>query len=105
MQKPEPLKPSQLQHPKASTYKAWNGDERKKASTRWNGAPEMEDKGFASRGVHTVSRNLPQTNLKPMQSPRRAQPVPEGHVFDPMTRSSKPIPKPLTERQKRMKRG
>ena len=39
-----------LEHPSANTYVAWNGDVRQKRSkTRWNGAPDIEDKGFAAR--------------------------------------------------------
>ena len=54
MKKPEPKQPSDLQHPKGD-YVAWNGDVRRRGSTRWNGAADMEDQGFATRGLVTVT--------------------------------------------------
>ena len=58
MKKPGKLRKEQLEHPNDSTYVAWNGDVRKKRNKdRWNGAPDMEDTGFTSRGVTSSSGN------------------------------------------------
>ena len=68
MKKPTQRKAADLQHPKG-TYKAWNGDVRQRGSTRWNGAPAMEDQGFATRGLVTV------THATTPQEPWKAKPV------------------------------
>ena len=68
MKRPEPKKPSDLQHPKG-TYKAWNGDERKARSNRWTGSPEMDDKGFTSRGVTVTEGTKPQSRSKLVEGP------------------------------------
>ena len=62
MKKPPKKTAADLKHPSSNEYVAWNGDVRKKRSTdRWNGAPEMEDKGFTSRGVTSSSSNYQPT--------------------------------------------
>lgn len=80
MKRPPKLTKEQLEHPKADTYVAWNGDVRKKRSTRWNGSPDMEDRGFVERGLVTVtSKNLDPTpwNHKPGRI-HAVQPHPNG---------------------------
>ena len=57
MKKPPKKTAADLKHPSSNEYVAWNGDVRKKPSDRWNGASEMEDKGFTSRGVTSSSGN------------------------------------------------
>ena len=116
MQKPEPLKPEALEHPSETTYKAWNGDERKKRSTRWNGASDMEDKGFTSRGVTTTEGTRKPSNVRPVTHGRNhpgahapmtrtMQPTQDPQVFQPVLRPSQPVNKaPLTDRQKKMLR-
>ena len=68
MQKPEPIKPSDLQHPKGEV-KAWNGDKRKPRSNRWTGSPDMDDKGFTSRGVTVTEGTKPQSRSKLVEGP------------------------------------
>ena len=116
MQKPEPLKPEALQHPNETTYKAWNGDERKKRSTRWNGASDMDDKGFTSRGVRTVEGTRPPSNVRPVTNGKKhpgahapmtrdLKPTQDPQVFEPVMRPRTPINRaPLTDRQKKMMR-
>ena len=68
MKRPPIKKASDLQHPKG-TYKAWNGDERKSRSNRWTGSPEMDDKGFTSRGVTVTEGTKPQSRSKLVEGP------------------------------------
>ena len=71
------LRKEQLNHPNSSTYVAFNGDVRKKGNPdRWNGAPDMEDTGFVSRGVTSSSGN---------HQPRRREVVNGQYVWvEPM---------------------
>ena len=91
MKTPKPPKPTaeSLRHPSSNEYVAWNGDIRKKRSTdRWNGSPEMEDKGFTSRGVTSSSGN---------HQPRKREVVNGQYVFvDPMDSetSTRPLQAP-----------
>ena len=61
---PEPLKPEHLQHPKGKV-KAWNGEMRKPRSNRFNGEPDMEDRGFTTRGITVTHGSQPPSNVKP----------------------------------------
>ena len=76
-------------------YVAWNGDIRDKP-TRWNGDSDMEDQGFMSRGVTSVSVP-PRTEEEDakdrkvfMASRGACKPTPEGHVYSPYSRPPKP---------------
>lgn len=61
MKKPGKLRKEQLQHPKDSSYKAWNGDVRPMRNhKRWNGSSDMEDRGFMSRGVTSTTAPIKQ---------------------------------------------
>ena len=87
-QKPKPRKPSDLQHPKG-TRKAWNGDKRKPRSTRWNGAPDYEDPGFATRGgCRVVEGTRPPSGLK-----HPVGPMPLARDLEPM----QPLVEPSSE--------
>ena len=110
---PKPPKKSakDLVHPKADTYVAFNGDVRKKRSTRWNGAPDHEDKGFASRraerGLTITDGTTPHEtkvwntakgdviNLQGTIVHERCgaiQPRPDAHTFDPSFVPAKELP-------------
>ena len=113
--KPQPLKPEQLQHPHETTYKAWNGDERKKGSNRWNGQPDMEDRGFASRGVTVTDGTRPQSNVRPVNHKGHAaahaplvrdlKPTQDPQVFKAVMRPAEPLNIPeLTARQAKLLR-
>ena len=124
MKRPEPKKPSDLQHPKG-TYKAWNGDSRKARSTRWTGSPEMDDKGFTSRGVTVTEGTKPQSRSKLVEGPHMLDgKIVPGNIHrntvreykhpdynhEPYTSVHRPGPDkaslpPLSDRQKRMMRG
>ena len=111
MKKPPLKKATDLVHPKADTYVAWNGDVRKKRSSRISGAPDMEDRGFAGRraeqGLTIVDGNdAHETNVWNsakgdvinMQGTLvhercgAIQPRPAGHTFDPSFVPAKELP-------------
>ena len=113
MQPPKPLKKEQLEHPNDTTYKAWNGDERKRRSDRWNGAPSFEDKGFTSRGVTVTEGTRAPSNVRPAvgrpglpqgpppQLTRAVSPPTSSKPFQPALRPVEPFNLPeLTARQK-----
>ena len=75
MRTPKKLSSEDLQHPKAEV-KGWNGDKRKKG-TRWNGDSDMEDTGFMSRGVHSVT---PPINTE--TAPRALQQPPSSIAYE-----------------------
>lgn len=116
MKRPEPRKPADLIHPKGDV-KAWNGDTRKARSTRWNGAPDMEDTGFTSRGVTTTEGTRPPSNVRPVTNGknhpgaaapmvRDLKPTKDFHTFEPVMRPAQRVNKaPLTDKQKRMLKG
>ena len=111
MKKPPLKKAADLEHPKTTTYKGPNGDIRKKRSTRWNGAPQMDDQGFASRradrGLTIVDGNdAHETNIWSTQAGDvinmqgslvhercgAITPRPEGHSFDASFRPAQTLP-------------
>ena len=94
-QKPKPRKPSDLQHPKG-TRKAWNGDKRKPRSTRWNGAPDYEDPGFATRGgCRVVEGTRPPSGLKhPVGAPPLAR---DMEPLQPLFGASQPLTEATNE--------
>ncbi len=116
---PRKLTAADLKHSKGD-IKAWNGDKRKPRSDRFNGGPDMEDKGFMSRGVHTVEGTNAPSGVRQMptksavhsiqgsaptmtysagRGPSKAQQAADDRETHEAAR------KPLTERQKRLKRG
>lgn len=114
MKPKRPLTSDDLNHPNSSTYKAWNGDERKKRNTdRWSGAPDMEDTGWNTRGkVRTVEGTKSGSRVKPANvsvAPKfvsYAQPMAYSHPPTPAQRRRDELEeqlkttKPLTPRQK-----
>lgn len=109
MQLPEPRKPSDLQHPKG-TVKAWNGEERKPRSTRWNGEPDYEDPGFATRGgCRVVEGTRPPSGLKypvaspggPVEAPPMSRDLePMQPLYDNLEPSSSPSNEPVADIEK-----
>ena len=86
--KPPKASPSSLQHPKGST-RAWNGDERKPRSNRWTGAPDLEDRGFATRGVSVTHGTRPPSGLKhPVGAPPIARDL---DPMEPLFEASQPL--------------
>ena len=76
-------------------YIAWNGDVREKP-TRWNGDSDMEDIGFMSRGIRTVTGTTAPTNVK--QGARPAAVTPGGPInYSPF--GPQPVRKPVEEPQ------
>ncbi len=87
-------------------YVAWNGDIRDKP-TRWNGASDMEDQGFMSRGIHSISQPPPEEPPAPPKKlanrtiARSLQTVPTSMNYSPW---SKP-PKDTRVREPEIKRA
>jgi hypothetical protein len=79
IKKPSPRTPADLVHPKGELI-AWNGDKRKAPNpSRWNGAPDMEESGFVSRGLVTTVEGVNKpSNVRPLTSPSAIQPHPSG---------------------------
>ena len=112
MKKPPLKKATDLVHPKATTVRAWNGDQRQSRSTnRFGNAPDLEDRGFASRraerGLTIVDGHTPHEslawntkansviNLQGSLVHERCgaiQPRPAGHEFDPSFVPAKELP-------------
>lgn len=95
MKKPGKLRKDQLEHPKDSTYVAWNGDVRKKRNPkRWNGSPDMEDTGFTSRGVTSTTAPIKQRDSKETTG-RSIQPPPKSLIVGGLNNHRNPdnIPK------------
>ena len=109
--KPSRKKAADLAHPKADTYVAWNGDIRKKGSTRWNGQPDLEDRGFDSRRAekgltitdgttahetkvwNTAAGDVINLQGSPVhQNCGVIQPRPAGNTFDPSFRPADRLP-------------
>ena len=110
MKTPPKKSAKDLVHPKG-TVKAWNGDTRSQRSSRWNGAPDHDDKGFASRradrGLTITDGTTPHetkvwnsqakdtVNLQgtPVHKNSGAiQPRPAGNTFDPSFRPADHLP-------------
>lgn len=114
MKKPKKLTSKDLQHPKGE-QKAWNGDTRKPRTSRWNGAPDMDDVGFMSRGVHSVTPPIAsETPSRPLQSPPSSITYerPYSHLTDAQKvaynkelRDNQPEVFSLTDRQRKMTYG
>ena len=116
MKAPKKLSSKDLQHPKGE-QKGWNGDTRKPRTSRWNGSPDMDDTGFMSRGVHSVtapiltaSERAPGTLRKPPSSVNYSRPY--EHMTDVQKvaynrelRDNKPEVISLTDRQKKLTFG
>ncbi len=116
MKSPKKLSSEDLQHPKGQ-QKGWNGDTRKPRTSRWNGAPDMDDTGFMSRGVHSVTPPIPtapETTPGTIQSPPTS--VAYGKPYDLLDdrqkalhnrslRDNKPEVISLTNRQKKLTFG
>ena len=110
--KPPRKKASDLAHPKASTVKGWNGDLRRaRTSNRFGNAPDLEDRGFASRraeqgltvtdgsAVHETrvwnTQAKDTVNLQGTIVHERCgaiQPRPDAHTFDPSFVPAKELP-------------
>ena len=91
MKKPKKLTPSQLVHPKAPEKSKFNGDVLRK------------EKSFNDRVsvVHGTTPNKTKEHI----ACRQLQAMPDGHVYARHRRMDQPVPKPLTDRQKRQLRG
>ena len=91
MKKPPKLTPSQLVHPKAPEKSRFNGDVLRK------------EESFNDRVsvVHGTTQNTAKERIVS----RQLQPMPGGHAYARHRRMDKPVPKPLTDRQKRQLRG
>ena len=94
MRKPKKLQQSDLDHPKDSTYTAWNGDIRQKGDpTRWTGQPSLEDRGsFVRRekaGLKTTTNKEPGGG-KPAPRVGAIKPRPDGHKFNVASRRTDP---------------
>ena len=114
MRKPKKLSSEDLQHPKGQ-QKAWNGDVRQPRSSRFNGDAEFSDRGFMSRGVHSVtppiaSEPAPGSLRKPPSSIHYERPY--SHLTDAQKvaynrelRDNAPEVISLTDRQRKMTYG
>ena len=109
--KPKPLRPDQLKHPK-DPGKRWNGEVREKAFSSFNGNSEWEDKGFSQRresqGLTVTHGTTVPDHQKPVNRQTAVgaiQPVPADHIYSSQLRRAVPNPPPLTDRQKRQKKG
>lgn len=114
MRKPKKLSSEDLQHPKGQ-QKAWNGDVRQPRSSRFNGDAEFSDRGFMSRGVHSVT---PPIATEPARGTLQSPPTsiryekPYSHLTDAQKalynrslRDNKPEVISLTNRQKKLTFG
>ena len=110
MQKPEPIKPEALRHPKAEKLSKFQGDVIRPKDTQGFDARRKVNGCSVTEGTRPPSNVRPVTNGKkhpgahaPMT--RDLLPTQDPQVLQPVLRPSQPINKaPLTDRQKKMLR-